>query len=90
MPVTSSWKRSSRQSPSRRGANRTIGARQNNPLIGALNRAHRHWMEFLGFRGRLCLRDSLLELAREMRHNAELPLDQHELRTVMHFVLFSA
>src|SRR5216684_8750882 len=36
------------------------------------------------------LRDPLVELARQMRHDAQLPLDQHQLRAMVHLMLFSA
>jgi hypothetical protein len=39
---------------------------------------------------RLHLRQSLLELSRDMRNDAKLALDQHQLRTMMHLVLFDA
>src|SRR6266403_5350579 len=36
------------------------------------------------------LGDPLVELARQMRHDAELPLDQHQLRAMVHLVLLRA
>src|SRR5712692_4685513 len=42
---------------------------------------------YLSSAGGAHLRDPLVELARQMRHDAQLPLDQHQLRAMVHLML---